>query len=1069
MKNRFAVIAGLAAWPLCFLAAANGMPALHGSAAVTYLQREGVYNSLNEAVQAAMYGARPDGLGYAAPISRQHFVARFSEGGLRIDGVGWHTSWELRSIGYGERQTSVRLARLEANGTRMDLRRGASVTEWYVNDAHGLEQGFTLQRPAGERRIGERLRLMMAVSGDLKARDALDGVELVRPDGTVALRYEHLVVKDAQGRELAARMQVTEGMVSVEVEDGGAAWPLTVDPTFVQQAYFDLSGRVFGSGPTLSVSGDTVVVGVYLDSSNASGVNGDQSNISAPDSGAAFVFVRIGNTWTQQAYLKASNPESGDWFGGSVAVSGDTVVIGAPGEDSSATGVNGDQSNNSSSLSGAVYVFVRSGVTWSQQAYLKASNTHAEDFFGSKVAVSGDIVVVGAPHERGSAAGVNGYQGIGFFPGGAAYVFVRNGAAWSQQAYLKASNNGGLKPGGIPDNFCEVAVSGDTIVVGAFGEDSSSTGVNGDQTNYTASNAGAAYVFVRNGVTWSQQAYLKASNTAADAWFGSSVAVSGDTIVVGAPFADTNGVAYVFVRNGITWTQQAYVQVPNPVGYGSFGAAVGLSGDTAVSLALQESEFGAPVGNAYVFTRNGETWSKPYALKAAKSGMGVWFGGTTAVSGDTVMFWKYSEESFAAGSVFVFGPGSTCSQTLSSASQSMAVVGGLGTVGVTAPAGCDWTAVSNAIWLTVNSGFTGTSNGTVTFLAASNLGTEARFGTLTIGEQTFTVFQAGTSTCIYTLDPRSGIGVPAAGGSGFAVTMTTQASCAWSATSNSSWLTFTTGSSGSGSGVVQYSALANLGTQKAGTITIGGQAFAVTQVGATVFPTPDNALLLSQFVGGGPEWHTTLFLTNLSASPEDFTMRFYNDAGLPAAMPMDTVGIVSAITGTLAPGQTRLYETGADPDLHGAWALLTPATLGTSRLAGFAVFRHTVPNSDSVLSSEAAVDLIGGTETKYVLLYDNFAGPVTAAAFSNPDALNAVTILADIRDEQGNQIATDSITLPPLGHTAFVLTDRFPATIARRGSIRFTGSPKGFGGLGLRFSPFGTFTSFRLLTSKDIQ
>jgi hypothetical protein len=115
------------------------------------------------------------------------------------------------------------------------------------------------------------------------------------------------------------------------------------------------------------------------------------------------------------------------------------------------------------------------------------------------------------------------------------------------------------------------------------------------------------------------------------------------------------------------------------------------------------------------------------------------------------------------------------------------------------------------------------------------------------------------------------------------------------------------------------------------------------------------------------------------------------------------------------------------------------------------------------------VDLTSVTESKYVLMYDNLAGPVTTAMFANPDPFNSLTIFAEIRDEQGAVLSADSIILPPFGHTAFVLTDRFPATANRRGSIRFNASPKGFTGLGFRFSPFGTFTSFRLLTSKDIQ
>jgi hypothetical protein len=168
------------------------------------------------------------------------------------------------------------------------------------------------------------------------------------------------------------------------------------------------------------------------------------------------VFVRVGGVWTQQAYLKASNPEEDDEFGEFVAVSGDTVVVGAIGESSSATGVNGNQSEDTASSSGAAYVFVRRGTNWSQQAYLKASNTGSADSFGRSLAVSGDTVVVGANHEDSNAIGVNGNQSDNSASGsGAAYIFVRAGTNWSQQAYLKASNTG-------PNDYFgwSVAVSG---------------------------------------------------------------------------------------------------------------------------------------------------------------------------------------------------------------------------------------------------------------------------------------------------------------------------------------------------------------------------------------------------------------------------------------------------------------------------------------------------------------------------------------------------------------------------------------------------------------------------------
>jgi len=145
---------------------------------------------------------------------------------------------------------------------------------------------------------------------------------------------------------------------------------------------------------------------------------------------------------SQGAYLKASNTGAFDWFGWSVAVSGGTVVVGAKGEDSSATGVNGDQTNDLEENSGAAYVFTRSGATWSQQAYLKASNTGAGDNFGWSVAIDNDTIVVGAAYEDSNATGVNGPQDNNDdSTSGAAYVFTRSGTTWSQQAYLKASNS----------------------------------------------------------------------------------------------------------------------------------------------------------------------------------------------------------------------------------------------------------------------------------------------------------------------------------------------------------------------------------------------------------------------------------------------------------------------------------------------------------------------------------------------------------------------------------------------------------------------------------------------------
>ncbi|HNY84467.1 MAG TPA: FG-GAP repeat protein, partial [Anaerolineaceae bacterium] len=248
-----------------------------------------------------------------------------------------------------------------------------------------------------------------------------------------------------------------------------------------QQAYLKASNTDRGDwfGCSVAISGDAIVVGASEKANRA---------------GAAYVFTRDGQgNWSQQAYLKASNADVYDQFGDSVAISGDTIVVGAYQEASSATGVNGNQQNNSASEAGAAYVFTRNSQgNWSQQAYLKASNTDAHDYFGESVAISGDTIVVGASAEASNATGVNGEQHDNSkYWAGAAYVFTRDDQGnWSQQAYLKASNTDER------DKFGDsVTISGDTIVVGAWGESSSATGVNNGQDNNNATWAGAAYVY----------------------------------------------------------------------------------------------------------------------------------------------------------------------------------------------------------------------------------------------------------------------------------------------------------------------------------------------------------------------------------------------------------------------------------------------------------------------------------------------------------------------------------------------------------------------------------------------
>jgi hypothetical protein len=362
---------------------------------------------------------------------------------------------------------------------------------------------------------------------------------------------------------------------------------------WTQQAYLKASNAgsddQFGFAVTLSGDGNTLAVSAPYEDSAATGINGNQADNSMPNSGAVYVFSRSRSTWSQQAYVKASNTgekDEGDEFGYSVALSvdGNTLAVGAIGEDSAAKGINGNQADNSANGAGAVYVFTRSGATWAQQAYVKSSNTARNIMYGYSVSLSanGDTMAVGEfDSDRGK---------------GALYVLTRSGTTWSQQARLQASN---AEP---QDSMgCWVAISddGNTIAAGSLDEDSLLTGIQppdaGANDEKTDTSAGAAYVFVRNGTTWSQQVYIKASNTGKDDWFALHLALSGDgnTLAVGASnedsaaqgingnqdddSADEAGAVYFFTRSGATWKQEYYVKGSNTRKFDEFGSAVALS------------------------------------------------------------------------------------------------------------------------------------------------------------------------------------------------------------------------------------------------------------------------------------------------------------------------------------------------------------------------------------------------------------------------------------------------------------------------------------------------------------
>lgn len=458
---------------------------------------------------------------------------------------------------------------------------------------------------------------------------------------------------------------------------------------WAQEAYVKAPNAEAGDafGWSVAISADTLVVGTYSEDSNqttiTNGTTASGSN-AAINSGAVYVFKRTGSFWMQEAYLKAPNAEANDEFGYSVAISGDTIAVGANQEDSNQTTItNGSTASidNSIVAAGAVYVFKRNAGVWSQQAYLKTPNPDAGDQFGISVAISGSTIAVGSIYESSNQITItNGSTASGNNStpqSGAVYVFKRSGANWAQEAYIKAPN------AEANDHFgASISLSGDRLAVGAPQEDSNQVTITNGFTasaDNSATDSGAVYVFKRSVANWAQEAYVKPTNADSLDAFGSSVATTSDTLVVGVPQESSNqttitngptasannsaaasGAVYVFKRNGNNWTQDAYLKAPNAEASDQFGFSVAISGDTIVAGANQEdsnqititngatasgNNSAAQAGAAYVFKRSGGIWAQEAYLKPPNAESNDSFGRSVNVSGDTVVVGASQESS----------------------------------------------------------------------------------------------------------------------------------------------------------------------------------------------------------------------------------------------------------------------------------------------------------------------------------------------------------------------------------------------------------------------------------------
>jgi len=560
---------------------------------------------------------------WRAPNPLRGMETRFGARGITVVPAGavqgsWSFALTLSGYGRAGELRPVREPELVALGNRAEYRRGALV-EWYVNDGRGLEQAFTLLEPpesGGASAGGRPLELALELATELVPEPTGEGraLRFADAEGHTVLHYAGLAAWDATGRELAARLRVVGRELRIEVDDQAAVYPLTVDSLcFVEEAKLVAGdGAAYDQfGFTVSLSGDTALVGAHRDDDNGS------------DSGSAYVFVRQGTSWTQEAKLLAGDGAADDWFGVSVSLSGDTALVGAYGDD------------DNGSASGSAYVFARSGTSWTQEAKLLAGDGAAGDEFGRSVSLNGDTALVGAygDDDTGSASG-------------SAYVFARSGTSWTQEAKLLAGD------GAAGDEFGRsVSLSGDTALVGAYLDDD-----NGNDS-------GSAYVFVRSGTSWTQEAKLLPSDGAAGDWFGHSVSVSGEAALVGAYQDDDNsGSAYVFARSGTSWTQEAKLLPGDGPATDLFGYSVSVSGDMALVGAFDDDDNGTNSGSAYVFARSGTSWTQEAKLLAGDGAAYDMFGHSVSLSGDTALVGAFNDydNGNSSGSAYVFAPPCVC-------------------------------------------------------------------------------------------------------------------------------------------------------------------------------------------------------------------------------------------------------------------------------------------------------------------------------------------------------------------------------------------------------------------------
>jgi hypothetical protein len=457
----------------------------------------------------------------------------------------------VRSLG-GDR---VRLTRNRAEVS------GDGVRESVASGPLGVEQSFTIaSRPAGH----GPLVISQPMSG-ASARLLRGGSGVRFGSGLGAVTDTGLSVAAADGRRLPARMVVRGGRLLITVNDAGAVYPVRIDPTYSETSELSDGANNDGFGISVAVSGSTIVVGAPL------------STVGNPNDGefqgAIYVFTMSGASIAQIAEETDPAQSNEDRFGTSVAMAGSTIVVGA-------TELDGD---------GAAYVYTVSGSDVTLMDSLSANDGARQDEFGTSVAVSGSTIVVGAPDHNAGFTNPSVAQGT-------AYVYTVSGSSVTQLAELPNP----VTSDSQADDFAEsVAVSGATIVLGA-------------PPGYEAPDGGigTAFVYTVSGTSVTQTAELDAPDDAHGDGFGISVSMSGSTIVVGAPYVTVNGqnnegVADVYTKSGSSVSQTQELYASDGYSGDEFGSTVDVSGSTVLVGAPEHVNDSEDVGATYVFMLSG--------------------------------------------------------------------------------------------------------------------------------------------------------------------------------------------------------------------------------------------------------------------------------------------------------------------------------------------------------------------------------------------------------------------------------------------------------------------------------